>query len=100
MESKHDDSLTGQPQTTESLPWVSETVFGKWFVSLDMWPRFVVQEAIWCLERLCDQANLRPLPGGVVLDVGCGSGVALDLLSQAFKLGKIIGIDIDVALVE
>lgn len=44
--------------------------------------------------------NLRPLPGGVVLDVGCGGGVALDLLGQAFKPGEIVGIDIDVALVE
>jgi ubiquinone/menaquinone biosynthesis C-methylase UbiE len=100
VESKHDTTRNAPPQTTESLPWVSETVFGKWFVSLNMWRRFVVQEAIWCLERLSEQANLRPSPGGVVLDVGCGGGAALELLAQAFRPREIIGIDIDAILVD
>jgi SAM-dependent methyltransferase len=42
---------------------------------------------------------LRPPPGGRVLEVGCGRGIALPVLAERLRPAELIGIDIDPVLV-
>jgi ubiquinone/menaquinone biosynthesis C-methylase UbiE len=77
--------------------WVRETRFGKWFVSTDIWYRYVLTEAVADLKnmlgaRLPTQATL--------LDAGSGIGLSFTLLDQYFQPGKIVGLDIDKAALE
>jgi len=73
--------------------WVSETRFGKWFLSTDMWYREVLALAV---------AELRELGGARVpasferfMDVGCGQGRTFPLLKQHFAPREIVAVDID-----
>jgi SAM-dependent methyltransferase len=42
---------------------------------------------------------LRPPPGGRVLEVGCGRGIALPVLAERLRPAELVGIDIDPILV-
>lgn len=70
---------------------VPETRFGVWFQRTDLWKRYVVAEALAELKRLAgDRVARNPL----VLDVGCGSGVAFSFIEANFSPGCLFAIDI------
>lgn len=78
--------------------WVSETRFGKWFLSTDMWFREVLSLAV---------AELRELGGARVpasfnrlMDVGCGQGRTFPLLRRHFAPREIVAVDIDPLMLE
>ncbi len=67
-----------------------ETAFGVWFLRTYTWEHHVLRVAIDDLKRLIDP----PLPQApVIVDVGCGQGIAFGLLAQAFGPSRIIGVD-------
>ena len=72
--------------------WVPETRFGKWFISSHIWVKYVLRVAIEDMKRL---AGARIPPGQVILDAGCGIGLAFPLLEEYFRPAKMIGIDVD-----
>jgi ubiquinone/menaquinone biosynthesis C-methylase UbiE len=75
-----------------SRSYVPETGFGLWFQRTDMWRRYVVAEAVGELRSL---VPVDTPPFARVLDIGCGEGVAFDMLQQSFGAGTVIGVDID-----
>ncbi|MCC7461665.1 MAG: class I SAM-dependent methyltransferase [Gammaproteobacteria bacterium] len=76
--------------------YVPETAFGAWFQRSDIWRRYVVREAVADLAALLPPGSG---PFSSALDIGCGTGVALDMLQQ-FGVRSILGIDIDAASIE
>ena len=76
--------------------WVRESRFGRWFLSTDIWLRYVLGEAMdWFVGRLGDR-----YPSGMrLLDAGCGEGRAFELLHSAFAPRAIVGVDIDGELI-
>jgi len=79
-------------QNTElsSVPFVSETAFGVWFLRTHTWEHHVLRVAINDLKRLIDG----PLPDHpTIVDVGCGQGISFRLLAKAFAPRRIVGID-------
>jgi ubiquinone/menaquinone biosynthesis C-methylase UbiE len=73
-----------------AVPFVRETAFGIWFLRTHTWEHHVLRVAINDLKRLIDT----PLPEApVIADVGCGQGISFRLLAEAFRPGRIIGID-------
>ncbi|WP_244816385.1 class I SAM-dependent methyltransferase [Caballeronia sp. Lep1P3] len=75
---------------TSNVPFVPETSFGVWFLRTHTWEHHVLRVAINDLKRLIDT----PLPAApVIVDAGCGQGLSLRLLAQAFKPQRIVGID-------
>jgi len=87
--STHADQFKGQ--------WVSETRFGKWFLSTEIWSVFVLKAAISDLHQLVG-ARLPEQP--VLLDIGCGQGASFPLLEQYFKPQLITAIDVDQQLLK
>ena len=77
--------------------WVSETRFGKWFLSTQIWYRFVLEEAIRNLQKL---AGERCPKQARILDIGCGVGKSFPLLEQYFEPRLITAIDIDQDLLD
>ena len=59
--------------------WVSETRFGKWFLSTDMWYREVLSLAVTELREL-GGARV-PASFDRLMDVGCGQGRTFQLLT-------------------
>lgn len=82
--------LNEQHITTQD--WVKETSFGKWFLSTNIWYRYVLTEAIVDLKRLM---GARADGIGRLLDIGCGEGRAFPLLNEHLRPQEIVGIDID-----
>ena len=78
--------------------WVSETRFGKWFLSTDTWFREVLSQAIADLRELADP----DLPSSFnrLMDVGCGQGLAFPLLRKHFAPGEIVAVDVDPRMLE
>ena len=75
--------------------WVQETRFGKWFLSTDIWYKYVLTEAFDDLGTLLKER----IPSGKVLDAGCGQGQAFTLLEKYFNPSLIVGLDIDSELI-
>jgi len=75
---------------TSSGTFVPETAFGLWFLRTATWEHHVLRVAINDLKRLLD-TTLPAAP--VIVDVGCGQGQSFRLLGNAFKPGRIIGVD-------
>ena len=73
-----------------SVAFVPETAFGLWFLRTATWEHHVLRVAINDLKRLVEP-NLPAAP--VIVDVGCGQGQSFRLLGNAFKPGRIIGVD-------
>ena len=70
--------------------YVPETAFGIWFLRTHTWEHHVLRVAINDLKRLIEA----PLPNApVIVDVGCGQGKSFRLLNEAFRPGRIVGID-------
>ena len=72
--------------------WVRESRFGRWFLTTNIWFRFVLTEAILDFKRLLKDDLSEPHQ---LLDAGCGRGAAFALLEQYFLPKRIIGVDID-----
>jgi SAM-dependent methyltransferase len=77
--------------------WVSETRFGKWFLSTQTWYRYVLTVAI---EELRAIGGPRMHSIGRLLDVGCGQGRSFGLLAKHFNPREIVAVDIDPVMVE
>lgn len=77
--------------------YVRETGFGRWFLNTETWAVHVVKRALDDLERLIP--DRRP-SYAVVLDIGCGWGHSLLELAARFRPQHLIGIDIDLAMVQ
>lgn len=73
--------------------WVSETAFGKWFLSTDIWFKYVLAQAVNDFKPLVGDHLPKPL--NRLLDVGCGQGLAFSLLEKTFTPAQIVAIDID-----
>jgi SAM-dependent methyltransferase len=77
--------------------WVSETRFGKWFLSTQTWYRYVLTVAVGELRAIGGQ-RLQSIDR--LLDAGCGQGRSFGLLAQHFKPREIVGVDVDPLMVE
>lgn len=76
-------------------PHVPESRFGVWFLGTDTWAVHVLDRALHDLERLiADRRGAYP----VIVDVGCGFGRSFGLLKKRFRAQRLIGIDIDPAM--
>ena len=73
--------------------WVSETRFGKWFLSTETWFREVLSQAVADLRELARPDA--PASFNRILDVGCGEGLAFSLLQKHFSPREIVGVDVD-----
>ena len=89
------------PQSAETMPasdpveWTPETRFGVWFQGTNIWTRYVLSEA---LEELFQLMPESPPADSVIVDAGCGEGLAIPILQRLFAPRQIIGIDIDAQL--
>jgi ubiquinone/menaquinone biosynthesis C-methylase UbiE len=84
-------------ESPELPPHVPETAFGIWFLQTPTWTVHVLERAFKDLERLIPQ-RLPSYP--VVADVGCGWGRSLSKLQQRFAPQRLIGMDIDAAMLK
>ena len=75
---------------------VPETHFGRWFLSTNIWAQYVLGPAIKNLERLIPARSER-YP--VIVDIGCGSWRAFKMLADRFAPQRLIGVDIDAAMI-
>jgi SAM-dependent methyltransferase len=71
--------------------YVPETQFGTWFQRTDIWRRYVVEAAVTELYALLPER----VAVSSILEVGCGEGVAFDLLRRRFPDARLMGVDID-----
>lgn len=72
--------------------YVSETRLGFWFLGTDTWRNHVLRLTIDELMRLNDE----PFPAApVMVDVGCGQGHSLSLLTEKFSPSRLIGVEYD-----
>ena len=78
--------------------WVSETRFGKWFLSTETWFREVLSKAIADLRELAGPGM--PSSFNRLMDVGCGQGLAFPLLQKLFAPREIVAVDIDPRMLE
>lgn len=78
-------------------PHVPETRFGIWFLNTETWVEHVLRRAVADLDRLIpDRRPSYP----VIVDVGCGRGRSFELLRDRFRPERLIGVDIDPAMIE
>jgi SAM-dependent methyltransferase len=78
--------------------WVSETRFGKWFLSTDMWYREVLALAVAELHEL--GGTRVPASFDRLMDVGCGQGRTFQLLRELYAPREIVAVDIDPLMLE
>jgi ubiquinone/menaquinone biosynthesis C-methylase UbiE len=81
------------PQET----YVPETGFGLWFLRTNTWTLHVLERALVDLDRLIPE---RKVAYPVIADVGCGWGRSLPKLQQRFAPQRLIGMDIDPAMLQ
>jgi 2-polyprenyl-3-methyl-5-hydroxy-6-metoxy-1,4-benzoquinol methylase len=91
------NSLGENQLVTHQQNWVRETRFGRWFLSTEVWRRYVLAQAIVDLNRMVGGEH--PTPHRM-LDAGCGIGLAFPLLEQHFQPRSILGVDIDRELID
>jgi SAM-dependent methyltransferase len=82
---------------SKAADWVSETRFGKWFLSTETWYREVLSKAVADLRALAGP-GLPPLDR--LMDVGCGQGLAFPLLRAHFAPRRIVAVDVDPRMLE
>jgi SAM-dependent methyltransferase len=90
-------------QSGQSFSHVEETQFGIWFLQTETWTRHVLERALQDLARLLATAGGDvPVPASfpVVVDVGCGFGRSLPKLQRRFRPQRLIGMDVDAAMLE
>jgi len=84
-------------KATQQHPYVEETAFGIWFLQTKTWTLHVLERALKDLETLISE---RRVAYPVVVDVGCGWGRSLTKLHTRFAPQRLIGLDIDAAMLE
>lgn len=72
--------------------FVPESRFGFWFLGTRTWEYEVVRDA---LDRLAPLIRRPRTRYPVVLDAGCGQGMAFSLLQERFRPQRLIGVDRD-----
>ena len=77
--------------------FVPESRFGRWFLKTETWAVHVLTRALGDLERLIGARQPR-YP--VIVDVGCGRGRSFRLLKERFHPNRMIGIDVDSAMLK
>ena len=85
------------PFSEFQAPHVPETAFGRWFLRTPTWTRHVLERALADVDRLIPE---RRASYPVVVDVGCGWGRSLKKLNDRFAPQRLIGIDIDPAMLQ
>lgn len=81
----------------DEAPYVAESRFGLWFLATETWVEHVLTRALRDLEPLIkDRRPSYP----VVADIGCGYGRSFKLLHERFRPERMIGIDINPAMLE
>lgn len=75
---------------------VPESKFGVWFLGTKTWAAHVLAPSLSSLERLISDRR-RSYP--VIVDVGCGCGYAFRLLKARFRPQRLIGVDVDPAMI-
>lgn len=88
-------SLPISPDAIAAEPYVPESSFGLWFLRTNTWTVHVLERALCDLDRLIPE---RRDSYEVVVDVGCGWGRSLKKLNDRFAPKRLIGMDIDPAM--
>lgn len=76
----------------QTVRHVEETRIGKWFLGTPTWVHYVLE---WALRDLREFLPVDNRKYDVVIDVGCGRGLALKYLDELFKPRLLIGIEAD-----
>ena len=84
-------------KAVQQHPHVKETAFGIWFLQTPTWTLHVLERALRDLETLIPE---RRAAYPVVVDVGCGWGRSLKKLHTRFAPQRLIGVDIEEAMLE
>lgn len=84
--------MTHAKRTADFVP---ESQFGFWFLGTHTWEYEVVRDSLARLAALIARPRKR-YP--VVLDAGCGQGMAFSLLQEHFRPRRLIGLDMDAAV--
>ena len=98
--SYHSVGMTTSTFSTQSTRdtgrWLPDTAFGRWFLSTDIWLRYVLTPAIDDLKSM-----LGPEPDAFdcLMDIGCGQGRALPVLADRFQPKRMLAIDSDPLLI-
>ena len=88
-------------KSPDPLSHVEETRFGLWFLQTETWTRHVLERALQDLTGLLDAGNkISGVAYPVVADVGCGFGRSLPKLQRRFKPQRLIGMDVDAAMLD
>lgn len=88
-------------KSPQPLQHVEETRFGLWFLQTETWTRHVLERALKDLTRLLAAEGGKAADSyPVVVDVGCGFGRSLPKLSRRFKPRRLIGMDVDSAMLD
>lgn len=77
--------------------FVPESRFGVWFLKTETWAVHVLKRALCDLERLIPDRQPRY---ATIVDVGCGRGRSFKLLAERFRPSRMIGIDVDGAMLK
>lgn len=77
--------------------WIRETGFGRWFLRSGVWVRYVLTVGI---EDFADLLRPEQLNVERLLDAGCGQGLAFAILQDKLSPKSIVGVDIDLELLE
>lgn len=81
----------------ESISHVPETRFGRWFLGTKVWLRYVVEESVRQFVQLLPSSMPEPR---IMLDAGCGAGIALRLLDKTFHPELIFAVDVNPVEIE
>ena len=84
-------------QPANAATHVAESRFGRWFLGTRTWVEHVLERALDDLEPLIPER--RP-QYDVVVDVGCGWGHSFSSLNQRFSPARLIGIDVEHAMLD
>ncbi|HEY4318629.1 MAG TPA: class I SAM-dependent methyltransferase [Herbaspirillum sp.] len=88
-------------KSAQPLSHVEETRFGLWFLQTETWTRHVLERAMQDLARLLEAAGDAARESyPVVVDVGCGFGRSLPKLHHRFRPRRLIGMDVDSAMLD
>lgn len=88
----HSVNASSAPPVPYHRRWVRETRYGRWFLTTQIWQRYVIQASLDGFSELLGTT----LPsGGQLLDLGCGPGAALPCLDEMFSPAKLYAADID-----
>lgn len=86
--------INSQSAEPDRQGWVRETKFGRRFLQSGIWSRYVLDVAISGFKEMLDKANVET-GKSVWLDAGCGAGLTLEKIDNAFQPASILGVDVD-----